>query len=226
MSHGSPQPVPEPWGLRIEVRAPGHAVRHVLFDADDATIRALAESVTIPTTSIKGFTESANLARLLAPDWTADPPHFLMTASLRSAGVCIAGDYTLTVEQESGVTCARVLAADGSVAARGRVAVTGQTCVFDTVETEPDHQRRGLGSAVMTALTNAATDLGAATGILSATVQGRALYDTLGWHVAGPLSGFVCKRVTPAGAQGWCTRSAGQAATAGWPGRRSRWSRC
>jgi GNAT superfamily N-acetyltransferase len=202
VSHGSPQTVPEPWGLRIEVGAPGHAVRHVLFDADDATIRALAESVTIPTTSMKGFTESANLARLLAPDWTPDPPHFLMTVSLRSASVSIAGDYTLAVEQACGVTCARVLAAGGSVAARGHVAVTGETCVFDTIETEPDHQRRGLGSAVMTALTNAAMDLGATTGILSATVQGRALYEALGWHVAGPVSGFVYKRVIPAGGQG------------------------
>jgi GNAT superfamily N-acetyltransferase len=196
VSHGSPQPVPEPGGLRIEVGAPGHAVRHVLFDADDATIRALAESVTIPTTSIKGLMESGNLARLLSPDWTPDPPHFLMTASLRAASVRIARGYTLTVEQERGVTCARVLAAYGSVAARGKVAVTGETCVFDTIETEPDHQRRGLGSAVMTALTNAAMDLGAATGILSATVQGRALYETLGWHVAGPLSGFVYKRAS------------------------------
>lgn len=48
-------------------------VRHVLFDADDAAIRALAESVTVPTTSIKGFMESEELARLLTPDWTPDP---------------------------------------------------------------------------------------------------------------------------------------------------------
>lgn len=54
-----------------------------------------------------------------------------------------------------------------------------------------------VGGAVMTALTNAAMDLGAATGILGATAQGRALYETLGWHVAGPLSGFVYKRANP-----------------------------
>lgn len=196
--HGSPRTVPEPWGLRIEVGAPGHAVRHVLLDADDAAIRALAASVTVPTTSIKGFAESADLARLLTPDWTPDRPHFLMASTLPSAGMRIARDYTITVEHARGVTYARVLAGDGSVAARGQVAATGETCVFAEIATEPEHQRRGLGSAVMTALTSAAMDLGATSEILGATVPGRALYEALGWQVAGPLSGFVYKRASPA----------------------------
>jgi predicted GNAT family acetyltransferase len=187
--------VAEPWGLRIEVGAPGNAVRHVLFDADDATIRALAKSVTIPTTSIKGFAEPEDLAHLFTPDWTPEPPTFLMATSLRSAAMRIPRDYTVTVENARGVTCARVLAGDGSVAARGQSVTIGETCVFDMIETEPGYQRRGLGSAVMTTLTNTAMDLGATTGILAATVQGRALYEALGWQVAEPLSGFVYKRV-------------------------------
>lgn len=189
----------EPWGLRIEVGAPGHAVRHVLLDADDTAIRALAQSVTVPTTSIKGFAEPGNLAPLLTPDWTQDPPTFLMAASLRSVAIRIARDYTITAEHARGVTCARVLAGDGSVAARGQVAVTGETCVFDMIETEPEYQRRGLGGAVMATLASTAMDLGATTGILGATVQGRALYEALGWQVAEPLSGFVYKRVPPPG---------------------------
>ena len=192
--HGSPRTVAEPWGLRIEVGAPGHLVRHVLLDADDATIRALAGSVTVPTTSIKGFMESEELACLLTPDWTPDPPGFLMTANLHAGETRIAGDYRLTVEHARGITCARVVTGDGSLAARGQVAVTGETCVFDQVDTAPEHRRRGLGSAVMTALTTSAIDQGTATGILNATAQGRALYETLSWKVIGPLSSFVYKR--------------------------------
>jgi hypothetical protein len=40
-------------------------------------------------------------------------------------------------------------------------------------------------------------DLGATTGILGATVPGRALYEALGWQAAGPLSGFVYQRASP-----------------------------
>ena len=171
-------------------------VRHMLLDADGAAIRALAGSVTVPTTSIKGFMESEELARLLTPDWTPDPPGFLMATALRPADTRIAGDYRVTIEHACGVTCARVITGDGSVAARGQVAVAGETCVFDQIETAPEHRRRGLGSAVMAALTTSAIDLGAATGILSATVQGRALYETLSWKVIGPLSSFVYKRAS------------------------------
>ena len=42
--------------------------------------------------------ESGELARLLTPDWTPDPPGFLMTTDLRPADARIAGDYHVTVE--------------------------------------------------------------------------------------------------------------------------------
>ena len=194
VSRGSPRAAAEPWGLRIELGAPGHIARLVLLDADGAAITALAESVTAPTTSIKGFMKSADLGRLLTPDWTPDPPEVLMTAALRPAAVPVARDYRLAVDRAGGVTYARVTTGDGSAVARGQAVVNGEACVFDQVETAPRHRRRGLGSAVMAALTTAAIDLGAATGILGATVQGRALYETLDWKVAGPLSSFVYKR--------------------------------
>jgi GNAT superfamily N-acetyltransferase len=113
----------------------------------------------------------------------------------------VAGDYRLTVDRAGGVTYAQVITRDGSVVARGQAAVTGETCVFDQVETAPGHRRRGLGSAIMAALTTASIDLGAETGILGATVQGRALYETLDWKVAGPLSSFVYKRPVPPSAR-------------------------
>jgi hypothetical protein len=88
--------------------------------------------------------ESGELARLLKPDWTPDPPGFLMATALRPAGMHIPGDYRVTVEHARGITCARVITGDGSIAARGQVAVTGETCVFDQIETAPQHRRRGL----------------------------------------------------------------------------------
>jgi predicted GNAT family acetyltransferase len=166
----------------------------MLLDADSAAITALAGSVTAPTTSIKGFMQSGDLGRLLTPDWTPDPPEVLMTAVLRPVAKPVAGDYCVTVEHAGGVTYARVTTGDGSVVARGQTVVIGATCVFDQVETVPGHRRHGLGIAIMAALTTTAIGLGAATGILGATVQGRALYEKLDWNVAGPLSSFVYKR--------------------------------
>ncbi|MGB8942567.1 MAG: hypothetical protein WCD21_20360 [Streptomyces sp.] len=47
------------------------------------------------------------------------------------------------------------------------------------------------------ALTDAAIESGADTGLLGATVAGRALYETLDWKVLAPLTGFLHKPVAP-----------------------------
>ncbi|MFJ4906032.1 GNAT family N-acetyltransferase [Streptomyces sp. NPDC093249] len=61
----------------------------------------------------------------------------------------------------------------------------------DRIETDPAHRRRGLGSNVMLTLEAAAAQAGAGTGVLAATVDGLALYDSLGWRHRGPLTGIV-----------------------------------
>lgn len=193
LSRGAEKPVPEAWGLRIEVGVPNQLRRHVLLDTDDVTIRALAASVTDPTTWIKAFVEPDLLEALLTPDWKPDAPGFLMATKLSPSQPRLAAGYVVDTETADGVTHVRVLTADGSPAARGQVAVTGPTCVFDQIATEPDHQRRGLGTTVMATLSTTALDQGATTGILGATIQGRALYESLGWRVDGPLSGFIYK---------------------------------
>ncbi len=48
---------------------------------------------------------------------------------------------------------------------------------------------------MMGTLTGAAVGSGVPTGVLGATVQGRTLYEALGWEVLSALSGFVCKPV-------------------------------
>ncbi|WP_425554586.1 GNAT family N-acetyltransferase [Kribbella sancticallisti] len=76
----------------------------------------------------------------------------------------------------------------GQMAARGQAALAGKYAVIDQVITEPAYRRRGLGTTVMQALAQAATSRGAATGVLVATADGRALYSRLGWRLASPVT--------------------------------------
>ncbi|BCL22966.1 GNAT family N-acetyltransferase [Streptomyces tuirus] len=76
-----------------------------------------------------------------------------------------------------------VTAPDGSLAARGQIAPTGETAVVDRVETAPGHRRKGLGGVVVRTLQNAAVRQGAGTGVLAGTPAGRGLYEALGWEV-------------------------------------------
>ncbi|MFC9819399.1 GNAT family N-acetyltransferase [Streptomyces erythrochromogenes] len=191
------RPVDEPWGLSVRVGLPDQSVRHVLLGADGGTARALVGAVTEPATCIKGFLEPEVMEPWFPAAWQPLDPGFLMAVDLRPAPVRAPDGYTVGAEASGGVVSVRVLAADGELAARGRIGLTGAACVFDQIVTEEAHQRLGLGTLVMGALTNAAVESGAAAGTLGATVQGRALYETLGWKVLAPLTGFTRKPVAP-----------------------------
>ncbi|MFF1714135.1 GNAT family N-acetyltransferase [Streptomyces sp. NPDC058268] len=187
----------EPWGLSIQVGLPTQTVRHVLLDADTGTARGLIGSVTEPTTCVKAFLEPDVMEPWFPPEWEPTDPGFLMAVDLRPSAVRAPDGYTATTEAADGVISVRVLAADGELAARGQIGLTGGACVFDQIVTEEAHRRLGLGTLVMGALTDAAIESGADTGLLGATVAGRALYETLDWKVLAPLTGFLHKPVAP-----------------------------
>lgn len=195
VSRGTEPPVEQAEGFRIDVGLPHHVVRYVLLDADEpaveAAVRKVAGSVTVPNTWLKAFVAPDLVASWLPAGWTSGPPTFLMATGLRPSEVRAPDGYALTTETTAGVTFVRVLASDGAVAARGQIAVTGESAVVDQVETDPAHQRRGLGSLVMRTLANDAVAQGASTGVLGASAEGRALYEALGWKVHAPLAGFV-----------------------------------
>lgn len=196
VSRGTPAPVELPWGLRVDVGLPDQLARHVLPDADEAAVRAAAAAVTEPETWIKAFIAAESLAAWLGPDWRHASDGFLMSSRVSPAPARAPEGYTVTEETRNGVTLVRVLAADGTVAAHGQVAVTGAYSVVDRVATEPAHQRRGLGSVVMHSLANISAAAGARTSVLGASHDGRALYEALGWVTHAPLNGFVHRSAT------------------------------
>ncbi|MEU5218910.1 GNAT family N-acetyltransferase [Streptomyces sp. NPDC020807] len=198
VSRGTPAAVVEPWGFSVQVGLPRHVLRHVLPAPDAATVGALCARLTEPYSWLKVVAEPEEVAGWIGGTaageaWTVpDDPGFLMVKPL-DPGVRPAPPegYARTVEVRDGVVRVRILAADGSLAARGQIAATGATAVADQIETDPAHRRRGLGANVMLTLEAAAAQAGAATGVLAATTDGRALYASLGWRYRGPLTGVV-----------------------------------
>lgn len=191
VSRGTPAPVATRWGLRIEVGAENQLRRHVLLDPQEQAVRELAASIDEPLTWIKSPIEPDELAPWLPEGWTEDDPGWLMAIDVTPATVTVPDGYALTSESKDGVTYVRILTAGGDLAARGQYGHVGDYGTVDRITTEPEHRRRGLGSVVMNALANAADDLGASTSVLGATVEGRALYEALGWKVHAPLAGFI-----------------------------------
>ncbi|MEW1694745.1 MULTISPECIES: GNAT family N-acetyltransferase [unclassified Streptomyces] len=193
VSRGTPAAVAEPWGHRIDVGLPRHVVRHVLPAPDAAVVGSLCARLTTPYSWLKIMAEPEEAAGWIGEGWTVpDDPGFMMVKPLDpGARPAPPEGYARTTEVRNGVVRVRVLAPDGTLAAQGRIAPTGPTAVADRIETDPAHRRRGLGSNVMLTLEAAAAQAGAGTGVLAATVDGLALYDSLGWRHRGPLTGIV-----------------------------------
>jgi GNAT superfamily N-acetyltransferase len=74
-----------------------------------------------------------------------------------------------------------VVRAGDALAASGQVCVINGTAVFDKIVTEPDFQRRGLGSFIMKALAAQAFAHDVEDGLLLASLDGQKLYSHLGW---------------------------------------------
>ena len=184
ISRNTTEPVRVRSGYRVDVGLPGHRVRYVLpaYDAE------LVDGLGRPETWLKIRGEVALDAR-----WQVWPPEYLMTTELRAAPVTVAASYELKHALRGRIVEATVTAADGSVAARGKAALTGEAAVFDQIETDPQHRRRGLGRTVMGALSSAAQYAGATTGVLVATEDGRALYTALGWMLDSPMTAAVSR---------------------------------
>jgi GNAT superfamily N-acetyltransferase len=109
---------------------------------------------------------------------------WLMTISLAEhASYPVPAPYRLETSATPSIIDAQICGY-GEIAATGRMAVLHTGAVADLITTDPAHRRRGLARALMTALARSAPS---PTAYLSASAQGRPLYESLGWTTLTPL---------------------------------------
>lgn len=181
MARGVAAPVADHGGWRVDTRSAVEYCRYI-FPRIDARIATLAATIERPGVFLKVCAGDATLMRLLPVGWAVQPAAWVMTSDAEPKPRALAQGYTLRVAASEAVTAVEILAPDGTLAASGYAAETGGVFAYDRIRTGPEHQRRGLGRALMTAL-RARRRSPASREILVATDQGRALYESLGWRV-------------------------------------------
>jgi predicted GNAT family acetyltransferase len=95
---------------------------------------------------------------------------------------------------------AAIVDAKGVLAAHGRLVVEQDRAIFDRIETDAAHRRRGLASAVMARLQSEALQSGVRGGLLVATADGQRLYASLGWTILSDYTSAVIPLPSPADA--------------------------
>lgn len=181
IARGVAPPVADHGGWRIDTRSDVEDCRYI-FASARAEIASLARTIERPDVLIKVCAPDAALIRLLPAGWALQPAHWVMTSEVEPPTRPLPPGYRETLEAANGILTATIVAADGSLAASGHAVETAGVFGYDRIRTSPNHQRRGLGHAVMTALRRARYSA-ASREILVATDSGRALYATLGWTV-------------------------------------------
>jgi len=202
-SRAAPPPVAHADGFRIEVGQPQQAARYV-FSGRSPALSDLGRTITQPWVFLKACATSDELRALLPAHWRIEDQHWMMTCDARPfpgpAGV--PAGYVLHVQDDTartGHAHVRIDAPDGSLAASGHIGLHDPLAIYDRILTDPGHQRRGLGRAVMHALQALARLHWRHAGALVATDQGRALYESLGWRLHAPWAGAVIPGSTVAG---------------------------
>jgi GNAT superfamily N-acetyltransferase len=187
IARGLPAPVPDRGGLRVDTGQPDELRRYVFAGADPA-ITELAREINQPKVFIKMCGWPSLLQARVTPRWQLQPDAYLMTKDAgRNPVPSLPTGFWMQVATEGCTTTARIFAEDDTLAASGYAVEYEGVFAFDRIATEAQHQRQGLGAALMAAL-GTAQQSQAAQRVLVATEQGRALYTTLGWRVLSPYS--------------------------------------
>ncbi|TCO16586.1 acetyltransferase (GNAT) family protein [Kribbella steppae] len=169
--------------LAVVLRLPGRERELFALTDEPAVVDRLAagtiEDVWLTVTTQHGD----EVARRLT-DTGLEPfaeQKMLMSIELRDHPQPGTSSYELEITSEGPLESVRILAADGTIAARGMASIVDNDAVMHDIQTDPAHRRRGLGSVVMGALNRRAIERGAESGLLMATVEGVHLYRKLGW---------------------------------------------
>jgi len=187
IARGSPAPVPDREGYRVDTASESE-VKRWIFPRLCEGVRAVGREITAPRHYVKVCVSDEALASALPAHWQVQPPGFFMTtAMVYSDSTPLPDGYRMELHHAGPVTRARIIALDGDVAASGCAAETAEVFIYDRIETSQEHRRKGLGVAVMAALGSARRSSAAAQ-LLSATEDGRMLYEKLGWTVLFPLA--------------------------------------
>jgi len=177
-------PVWENGGLKTEVGWADQKTRYVFPYFNDDFVQ-LMKVIKEPWVSLKTYADPEDVKRVLQHRWVIQQVGYMMTYTGLPAIIKpeLQKEYILDITEKESVIIVKVVTLNGEQASIGRTAIINDYVIYDRVETNALHQRKGLASVVMRTLEAIAASRGKTKGILVATDQGKKLYETLGWKL-------------------------------------------
>jgi len=187
LARKSPPPVHDRGGFRVDTDSEKEVKRWVFPKLCDGLYR-VARDISISRHYLKLCGTNEELRGAVPARWDVQPENYFMEATSTAPETShLPNGYKLELQQAGPVTQVHIIAPNGDLAASGTAAETMEAFVYDRIETAPDHRRKGLGIAVMSAL-GSARKSAIGPQLLVATEDGRSLYARLGWVVIAPFA--------------------------------------
>lgn len=192
LSRGLPLPVKSGSGFRVDVGWPEQKARYV-FPGFTNEFTDLANTITEPWVFLKVCAPADVIKDRIPSQWVLQPPGFMMTCfkTMSSPERALTDEYILDVKNEVPVSIAKILTIHGDIAAIGRLVFVDDFVIYDRIETDTLHRRKGLATIILKTLETIAISRGKTKAVLVATEAGKALYETLGWTLYAPYTSVV-----------------------------------
>jgi hypothetical protein len=182
-----PAPVPDFGGFRVDTNSDKEICRWVFATAGEE-LNELACSIRKPGYFLKLCGTAGELARALPRGWSVTGGHWFMSFEGEPAPQqSLPEGYHLRMFLNGPVTKVEIRTLAGELAASGYAAETEDAFVYDRIETDVRHRRKGLARAVMAALGSCRVAQSNRQ-LLTATAQGEKLYGAIGWRRLSPYS--------------------------------------
>lgn len=182
IARGTAAPIPDHGGFRVDVAWPEQRVRYV-FPCPCEGFQYLANTITDSWIYLKVCASPEIVKPFLPSQWIIQPPGFMMVCSklISPLSVHLPDGYSLDITEALPISTVKILTPDRQTAAIGHICFADDFAIYDRIETKPGFRRHGFGSIIMNTLGIIAGNHGREKGILVATAEGKALYETLGW---------------------------------------------
>lgn len=183
LSRGLPLSVEDRGAFRVETGAEDELQRFV-FARPGPHVTAIAKSIDRSKVLLKLSAPRAILCSLVPSGWSVRAPSWLMATDSWMVGgeIELRAGLSARISQDDAALSAEIRDERDNVCASGRAVRHAGIFIYDQIETRASFRRQGLATRIMKLLEQAGRS-NVDMQVLTATNDGRALYESLGWQV-------------------------------------------